>query len=288
MYTRVIVSLAAVGLLCVGSFQAMDSSSREALEKVGIRFGITKAGRKELSWQTAETRKKSQSRWTIEEEDLRKQLTVWVISPEGEHVRQVAIQSCMHRENVSYQFSYAIDWRDSLPDISSSLVVKYVQPDLYKNMQSGQSSRATRANTAAAISHLQLMDKALREDRRLVLQLEDDAVILPGFMSALRGRLNELPADWDILYLSGCYERTSPQEVGQGILSLRWSACTLGLVYRPGGAVKILDFIQKTKLNSPFDLLLADLANTGVLHSYITSRPWLIGESGTMSLIQGH
>ena len=59
----------------------------------------------------------------------------------------------------------------------------------------------TQGAIGCAVSHKTIWEEVAKTEKNLVLILEDDAVILPGFTQKISDIIAELPDEWDILYL---------------------------------------------------------------------------------------
>lgn len=59
----------------------------------------------------------------------------------------------------------------------------------------------TKGAIGCAMSHKTIWEEVAETEKDLVLILEDDAVILPGFTQKISDIISELPDEWDILYL---------------------------------------------------------------------------------------
>lgn len=129
-----------------------------------------------------------------------------------------------------------------------------------------------------------------------MVQLEGDAMVLPGFQTQLDSALEQLPSDWDVLYLTGSHldELYSPLNsvggyVGEGIRNLRWglNTCpTWGFGYRNTAAQKVTSYVQLKKLSLPFDVLLGHIAFSGSINSHTVDH-WLVtpGVGNKISLV---
>lgn len=140
-------------------------------------------------------------------------------------------------------------------------------------------------------SHTAILEDCINDGIESVLILEDDALFLPNFVADWNAFFNQLPSDWQYLYLGGQHielESGLPQAVSE------W-------VYRPFNvnrahayAVKgrpmikrILNHLHDTKnwkADHHFDHHLGELhkkMNTGLY----APKQWLIGQTGGMSNI---
>ena len=271
---RLALKISVAALICLCSVAAFHLLQR----------GVAWAG--DTVWEKDEALKQQQPRFRMTEED-RLLLPHWVVSLQRATDRRAALQSSFDQENVTFEFVDAFDVRATLPMQHAS---KYIDEGLLKKAVLGKLETAKRAGMAAALSHLALMERAIVEQHSVVVQIEGDAVMMPGFNRKLDFALAQLPSDWDVLYLSGCkfldkmYSPLTPigGYVGEGIRNLRWgfSTCpTWAFVYRNSTAHKVLSHLQLQKLSLPFDVELGNLAHSGIISSYTTDH-WLLGTSG--------
>jgi len=59
----------------------------------------------------------------------------------------------------------------------------------------------TKGAVGCAMSHKMIWEDVVQNKKKLVLVVEDDAVILPDFRKKISSLISELPPQWDILYL---------------------------------------------------------------------------------------
>lgn len=279
-WPRLALAISLVAFFCVCS-----ASSFKLLQQ-----GIALVG--DTIWKNDELFKRQQSRFHMTEEAVHL-LPHWVVSLPRATERRAALQINFQRENVTFEFVDAFDSRAKLPVLQASRYVHEIRP---KRATLGKLATAQRGQMAAALSHLALMERAIAEQHSAVVQFEGDAALLPGFKRELDYAFGQLPSDWDVLYLSGCrldelYSPLSPTGgyVGKGIRNLRWGfrTCpTWAFVYRNSTAHKVLSHVQLKKLSLPFDVLLGNLAYSGLINSYTTDH-WLVtpGPGSNFSLL---
>ena len=263
----------ALAISLVAFFSVCSRASLNLLQQ-----GIALVG--DTIWKNDEFHKRQQLRFHMTEEVHL--LPHWVVSLPRATERRAALQNNFQRENVTFEFVDAFDSRAKLPVLQAS---RYVDEHLVKRATLGKLATAQRGGIAAALSHLALMERTIAEQHSVVVQFEGDAALLPGFKRELDYAFGQLPSDWDVLYLSGCrlnelYSPLSPVGgyVGEGIRNLRWgfNTCpTWAFVYRNTTAHKVLSYVQLKKLSLPFDVLLGNLAYSGLINSYTTDH-WLV------------
>ena len=278
--TRLALVISIIALICVCS---------PAFLKV-LRQGIALAGDK--VWENDELIKRQQPRFHVSE-DTRRLIPHWVISLPRAAERREGLQLSFQRENVTFEFVDGFDARARLPVQQAS---RYLDEHILQQATLRQLPIAHRGRIAASLSHLALMERAVADDHPVVVQFEGDAMPLPGFQKELDYALEQLPSDWDVLYLTGCRsdELYSPLNsvsgyVGEGIRNLRWGFVTCptwAFVYRNSTAQKVTAYVESKKLSVAFDVLLGRLAFSGSINSYTTDH-WLVtpGVGSEVSLL---
>lgn len=71
-------------------------------------------------------------------------------------------------------------------------------------------------NNACTLSHLNIIQRSVKENYKAVLIFEDDVLLNPLFARILTDTINDLPANWDMLYLGGNH-RERPVKVTQNL-----------------------------------------------------------------------
>lgn len=105
-------------------------------------------------------------------------------------------------------------------------------------------------NNACTLSHLSLIIRAKYLGLKSVMIFEDDAVLARHFKINLEACINELPADWNMLYLGASHKET-PIKITDRIYRLRKSFCSHGYLLNANMFdVMIESFI---KLDQPCD-----------------------------------
>ena len=237
------------------------------------------------AWAGDEAFKRQQPRFNITREEL-ELVPTWVVSLESANDRRSAVLVNFDCENVTFQFVNAVSASSRLP---ADELDRFVSRKLQRATMHGRRAHIVRAETAAAISHLRLFVRMVQEAHPVVAQFEDDVVLLPDFKTELLQLFNQLPDDWDFLYLSECLKTDAwtptGKPVGNGILTVRRGPCTTGFAYRASGAAKVLHHVQSYGLSTPFDVLLGNLAFAKKISMY-TSPHRLARPSRVASTIQ--
>ena len=240
-------------------------------------------------WVMDEALKLQQARFVLTQDEL-ENAPIWVVSVESARDRRSAVLANFHRENVTFDFVNAVDASCGIP---AGDLHRFVGPKLASAIRHGERAPIIRAETAAAISHLHLFDRTVRQQIKVAIQFEDDVVLLPDFKGKALQLFNQLPEDWDFMYLSDCQKTDDWTPTGKfvdtDILTLRRGPCTTGFAYRTPAATKVLQHVQKHGLGSPFDVMLGSLAFAKKIHMY-TSSHRLAKVSRVASVIQhsGH
>ena len=188
--------------------------------------------------------------------------------------RRSALLANFVHENVTFEF---IDAVEAAADLPVEEVAQFVSRQLERAAFAGKRAPVIRAETAAAISHLRLFVRAEQEQPDAVAQFEDDVALLPNYKARVLQLFNQLPNDWDFVYLSECLHTDdwSPvgKPVGEDVLTLRRGPCTTGFAYRLTGVTKVLHHVRAgTGLQSPFDVLLGNLAFAKKINMYTSPR----------------
>ncbi len=240
-------------------------------------------------WAMDEALKRQQARFVFTQDEL-ENTPIWVVSLESARDRRSAVLANFHRENVTFEFVNAIEASSGIP---AGDLHRFVGPKLARAIRHGERAPIIRAETAAALSHLHLFARVVRQQIKVVIQFEDDVILLPDFKGKALHLFNQLPEDWDFMYLSECQKTDDWTPVGKfvdtDILTLRRGPCTTGFAYRTPAATKVLQHVQKHGLSSPFDVLLGNLTFAKKIHMY-TSSHRLAKFSRVASIIQhsGH
>ncbi len=85
--------------------------------------------------------------------------------------------------------------------------------------------------------------------------LEYDARMTDGWEARYRQVMNELPDDWDVLFLGSCCARDKPtKRVSDNIYEVRYPMCGHALMYRKKALPVLLQ--EHQKLWAPLDIAL--------------------------------
>ena len=180
----------------------------------------------DAAWAGDEAFKRQQSQFNITREEL-ELVPTWVVSLESASDRRSAVLANFGCENVTFQSVNAVSASSRLP---ADELDRFVSRKLQRATMHGRRAHIVRAETAAAISHLRLFVRMVQEAHPVVAQFEDDVVLLPDFKKELLQIFNQVPDDWDFLYLSGCLKTDAWTPTGKpvrnGILTVRNCSAT--------------------------------------------------------------
>ena len=103
------------------------------------------------------------------------------------------------------------------------------------------------------LSHEALWEKA--KPLGVWMVIEDDILFLPGAKETLEAAIEQLPADWDMLYLGATLNQPLDR-ISDNLLRLKRGWTTHGIMYNNQNGV--VDYILKVKYDWKIDVLLAD------------------------------
>jgi len=124
---------------------------------------------------------------------------VYVITAEQHSLRIDYIKELFKKENIIFDFHYAVDanylnkqiLQDYVDYMKSINTIPVVPPSMYC--------------ISATISHLQVLNSFKYSDYSNVLIFEDDVYFTENYQEKLKLFMNNVPADWDILNLGKNY-----------------------------------------------------------------------------------
>jgi GR25 family glycosyltransferase involved in LPS biosynthesis len=127
---------------------------------------------------------------------------------------------------------------------------------------------ADNANNGCTLSHYFIIERAKLLGYESVMIFEDDIVLHDQFKELLAECLNDLPADWDMLYFGGSH-REKPSPVNEHILRVNKTLTTHGYIVRNTMFDKVIDNFKN--LDNPVDCFYA--AWQQEFNIYITNPP---------------
>ena len=119
--------------------------------------------------------------------------------------------------------------------LSSNLKARRLRQSLHERLRFG-----------CFISHVAVWYNSLNNNFPFVVVLEDDVVISNDFLASLFEILEDLPKDWGLLYLNGCYRKLGPY-LRKGLRLSRGGLCTYGYAISQNA---IYSFLTRAALNS--------------------------------------
>uniref|UniRef100_A0A383VT41 Glycosyl transferase family 25 domain-containing protein n=1 Tax=Tetradesmus obliquus TaxID=3088 RepID=A0A383VT41_TETOB len=208
--------------------------------------GVLRVKVPESKWKELEKAKRSMPQDTTYQnmtaQQLREELPVRVISLARATERRTTVSKILEAAGVSYELVDAVDAANT--SIPLSDVKKFVRGYRLRHWKDAERYRFHRQKVAVDVSHYQNLDRILKENRTAVI-LEDD-VNLPeagrnkdAWYIRVLAALQELPQDWDVLYVDTCTEKRGAV-LGDHVRVARQALCTLGYIATPRFARKAL------------------------------------------------
>lgn len=126
----------------------------------------------------------------------------------------------------------------------------------------------TRGGIGCFLSHYNLAKQLLKEPDNIdmYIVLEDDAVLLPNCMDLLKKIFLFAPDDWDIILLYTA--RCNGPAINKFFTKCNqfWSTCAY--VMNKGGAQKLIDEVDKIKIDGQIDAYLSRMVQQGKINVY--------------------
>lgn len=120
-----------------------------------------------------------------------------------------------------------------------------------------------------------------------ILIFEDDCTFTEGFEEEYNAFLNEVPEDWDMLYL-GAYHVAPPIQVSPNVLRLRDSICGHAIIYRNRIKQELIKYYQEPKWGCRHmpDQRRAQVVASGKFKAY-SPLINICGQSASYSILAG-
>jgi len=140
------------------------------------------------------------------------------------------------------------------------------------------------------LSHISLLKNMIKNNDEFVCVLEDDAILDKQFFEKIQKALNDVPEDWDIIFLgfscayshdNRCKKNDSIKKIKDNIHSINYIYGSYGYLINNKGARKIIDNIYPIWWH--VDTMYSFLIQKGILNSYCTI-PNLIFHPGKFSI----
>jgi hypothetical protein len=176
------------------------------------------------------------------------------------------------------------DWRDAWPSPQRFAAYEGPPPEWFSH---------TAGSWGCLVSHLRVLDQAIRDGLESVLILEDDAHFPPDFGERYRHFCAAVPDDWEALYLGGYHYLPAgwPQPINDEILQGRCVLGTWAYAVR-GRAIRALsraiELYPRILTEDKFgvDRLWGVLHRDGIIRVYTAWR-WLVHHGGGRSDTNG-
>lgn len=120
------------------------------------------------------------------------------------------------------------------------------------------------------LSHYFLIERAKILGLESILVFEDDAVLHDDFNLLLEQCINDLPADWDMLYFGGSHKE-KPTVITNNIYRVNKTLTTHAYIMRSTMFDRALQMLRIIEVNNPVDGIFADLQKE--FNVYITNPP---------------
>ena len=120
-----------------------------------------------LVWEAEELTKQQKPRYHISEQAIHA-APCWIVSLRRATKRRESLLASLTRENLTCDIIDAIDARAGLPDEIHELFSPRIILKIHKQ---GRDAAIARAEVAAALSHLHLLHRAVKEERDVVFQI---------------------------------------------------------------------------------------------------------------------
>lgn len=200
-------------------------------------------------------------------EQLKKQLPVWVLSVKSAIERRQHVIKAMGAGGITnYTLVDGIDGKDPTA-LTEQEVQQYYNGGMLAAWRNGE--LWARAKIACDVGHYRMLHTIVQRGATAII-FEDDGVPAKHFWPRLLHVLQDLPCDWDILYLWGCYkEGTVP--ITDRVYLLQSAHCTLGYIPSVKFAEHALQYRQKSSdmKNHPVDVQFARMAAGRLIQAYI-------------------
>lgn len=192
---------------------------------------------------------------------LKKKLPIWVMSLPGAEQRRKHMLAGMQQAGVTeFTFQDGINGSDPAA-VSTQEMEMYFAGGLKEGWLKGE-TRARR-KVAADIGHFRMLQRVVSGNSP-VLIFEDDGTPVENFYEKLLPTLQELPCDWDLLFLNACFYEAR-NNVTEHLVTLRSAHCLLGYMPSVRFAKAALEYRDRTPsmrihpIDVQFNLMIRDL-----------------------------
>lgn len=212
---------------------------------------------------------------------------IYVVSLKRSAKRRAAIAAQMESRGINFTFFDAVDGvQQLLPDAD---VKWYASGARWRGYATEPTGGFWHRKMGCDLSHFRLMHQMLAGNDEMQIVLEDDALLLyegDDWLMRLRAVVEQLPNDWEILWLNhGLGARsTALPLVGQGVRLHLYNTQTVGVMYRRSFAFKVLHDARIG--DKEVDNLLNDLGSLGLAAAYVADPAFVgLGAQSQISTI---
>lgn len=131
------------------------------------------------------------------------------------------------------------------------------QIDMYSNDISkyfDKNNKLSPGQIGCSLSHIKIWEKAIKNNNKYTLVLEDDAIIPSNFNTILKNSIESLPKNWDLLSFNCSW--CTAKKYNNKLYKLKSNICTLSYLISTKGIKKIFKLLKNKKFNKPIDVYL--------------------------------
>ena len=152
--------------------------------------------------------------------------------------------------------------------------------------------KLTSARVACHLSHLKILKLIVERRLASAIIFEDDAKVAPDFRNRLDLLLDEVPDDYDYVYLY-THPKYEPEDDTPFLIPEKnqirrysYTYCNLAYLVSFNGAKKLVNHLSQP-IYAPLDFMVNDLIENGGLTAYM-SRTMLVENLGQLTSIYNH
>jgi GR25 family glycosyltransferase involved in LPS biosynthesis len=132
------------------------------------------------------------------------------------------------------------------PDIK-----KYIMDNNLRDKRLNYGIPLNPGQIGCALSHIKIWEEAYEKGYENILIFEDDAIIPDDFNEKINPILKSLPENWDYLSLNCAY--CQGQDFNENLYKVLFNLCTVSYMLSKNGIKKLLDTINKFKIDEAID-----------------------------------
>lgn len=183
----------------------------------------------------------------------------------GNHdISSYIISMSTPHDKIQYLQKYGInaEWFPAVNGnkLEKDVMGEYISP-FYQNF-------GPKGAIGCAISHMKVWEKAVKNKNKYTAIFEDDVVFYPEFEKYIKKCLDNLPDDFDILYLGASHAYTNYKHVNDYIKIPKTAYCTHAYIISDKGAKKLVSLL-KCKVYAHIDVCINDHFSKHKLQNYI-------------------